>query len=142
MNISPRSHPRRGVLARVLIAASAAAALTVAAPAPASAGVDKCAGAAAKAGTLYLSHLKNCGEAGTYHYTIKAGDRTGKTNNHAYDGKQLIFRVPFDVPAGTPICAELWYHEPGSERLTSMGRPCTVMRPATTEPQDPAGSGW
>ncbi|RJL35779.1 hypothetical protein D5H75_03070 [Bailinhaonella thermotolerans] len=122
------------------------AGLAVAAPAPASADVssviDKCAGAAAKAGTLYLSHLKREGDCqapdGTYHYAIEytadGREQKKRTSDHTYAGKQLIFKVPLNVPAGTKICAELLLHDPKGGQPTSMGRPCTQMRPANPTP--------
>ncbi|RJL32783.1 hypothetical protein [Bailinhaonella thermotolerans] len=90
-------------------------------------GKGRCLVIGAANGRLQVLHLgKKCGPAGTYHMDVWSGKLRRKVPPYRYDGRLRAFGSRWNVPRGTRICAQLWYHKPGGG-LANWGRACTTM---------------
>ncbi|MEV6033500.1 hypothetical protein AB0L65_20265 [Nonomuraea sp. NPDC052116] len=92
------------------------------------AGVSVCLGLWAAYNAILLRHLGDgCSPAGTYHIHVWGGGRDMNYPTYTYNRSNLReFSYTWPVPAGTNICAELWYHKPGGG-YESWGLPCETM---------------
>jgi hypothetical protein len=126
MTRSFKGHASIRAMLRLMVAVVILMVPAIAAAPQASAGISVCLGLWANDGRIKVQHQSRCGPNGVYHVHVWDNAHSSNSPAYIYTGGIHEAAANWPSPAGTKVCAELWFHELNG-RYSSWGLPCDTM---------------